>query len=176
MTLPDADGYILIYDFLDQPPRLFVPIIFFGLAISGFFLIKSSLKRTSINEEKDLLGVKNSSRKSIIGLVGILLGLLGSFWSLNITDYFKTRSLCKSGDLTIVSGPVTNLVINNKGKNDNMDFYVSGQRFGLSTNDLRNYGCTYSDFDNINIEDSTFLKITFFVKDGQNIILRAQTK
>ena len=175
MKVPDSDGYILIYDFLDQPPRLFFSIIFFAFAISGFLLIKSSLKPTS-NDDRDLSGVKNSSKKGIIGLLGILLGLLGGFWSLNITDYFKTRSVCKSGDITIVSGPVTNLVINNKGKNDDMDFYVNGQRFRLGTNDLRNYGCTYSDFDYINIQDSTFLRLAYFVKDGQNIIVRAQTK
>lgn len=175
MKLPDSDGYILIYDFLDQPPRLFFPLIFFGFAIAGYFLIKSSLKPTS-HDDKDIFGVKNSSKKGIIGLFFILFGLSMGFWSLNLSDYFRTRSVYKNGDLKIVSGPATNLVINNKGKNDNMDFYVSGQRFRLGTNDLRKYGCTYSDFNYINMEDSTYLKITYFVKDGQNIILRAQTK
>ena len=166
MKLPDSDGFILLYDFLDEPPRLVFPLVFFAFAISGFFLIKSSVKTTN----------SDSSKKSIIGLIGIVFGLSLGFWSLNLSDYFKTRSVCKNGGLTIVSGPVTNLVINNKGKNDNMEFYVSGQRFRLSTNDFRNYGCTYSDLDYINIQDSTFLKISYFVKDGQNIILRAQTK
>jgi hypothetical protein len=175
MTLRDADGFILLYDFLDEPPRLFLPLVFFGFAVFGFFLIKSSLK-PSATVDKDLLGVKNSTKKGVVGLLAILLGLSMGFWSLNIPDYFRTRSICKKGDFSIVSGPVTNLIINNKGKNDNMEFYVQGQRFMLNTNDFRHYGCTYSDFDRVNIQDSTFLKIAYMLKDGQNIILRAQTK
>lgn len=166
MKLPDSDGFILLYDFLDEPPRLFFPLAFFAFAISGFILIKSSTKTKN----------SDSSKKSIVGLMGIILGLSLGFWCLNLSDYFKTRSVYKNNDLTIVSGPVTKLVINNKGKNDNMEFYVGGQRFTLSTNDFRNYGCTYSDFDDANIQDSTFLKISYFVKDGQNIVLRVQTK
>lgn len=166
MKLPDSEGYILLYDFINEPPRLFFPLVFFAFAISGYLLIKSSLKPSSAE----------SNKKGIIGMVGLLMGLCLGFWSLNLSDYFETRSIYKKGGLKVVSGPVTELIINNKGKNNSMEFVVYGQHFRLCTNELRNYGCTYSDFDYIHIGDSTFLKLAYFVKGGQNIILRAETK
>lgn len=175
MRLKGEDGYILLYDFLDQPPRIFAPLLCFGVAIFGYYLIKSSFKEENLNKKNEI-GISESFKRFLSGFVMLIFGILLGFYILNLSDYFKTRTICKQNNLTVTSGYVTDFEARTLGKNPAMSFSVNQKRFGFSSRDLTYYGCEYQDLEDSDIQDSTFLEIYSFNKNGRNIVVKVRSK
>ncbi|MFN7910833.1 MAG: hypothetical protein ACK5QC_03350 [Bacteroidota bacterium] len=158
----NSSSYIFVYDFLNEPPRVIAPLICFSIGFIGVILIKQSLRKNGISELK----------KFFLGFLLISAGFFLCIYTLSLCDYFTTRKLCEQNKLSVTAGYVTNLKINTKGKNDNMEFYINHECFRYYSNDLTYYGCTYSDLKKVKIQDSTFLIIRHIKKGGENITLR----
>jgi hypothetical protein len=128
--------------------------------------------RTKETGEKDSMGILVSSKKIIIGLIFIPFGLLMSFSDLNLGGYFKAKRVYDKDNLSITEGYVSGLKLY-FGKHDNMEFYINGKYFQL--NDRNNYSCRFNDISYYSeIQDSTYLKISHYSIDNQDIIFKIE--
>ena len=172
--IPGQDGYTLVYDFINEGPRIFIPLLGFIAAIIGYYHIKSSIKST--DKRTDVFGVSEQNKKGCFGLILLLGGVCFGLYALGIIDYFKTRDIYFRKRYQQVSGYVTNVNIFTTGKFDAMSFDVGGYKFLYSSNDILNYGCTYQDIAPSRIRDSTYVRLTFYNKNGNNLTLKVETK
>lgn len=162
----------ILYNFADTYPRM--SIIRFGsfiLSIVGYFLIRHTMK-TKETGEVDSMGILDSSKNIIIGLIFIPFGLFISFSDLNLSGYFKAKKVYDKNDLIVTEGYVSRLKVY-LGKHDNLEFFINGKYFKLE--DRNNYSCRFGDILYYSeIQDSSYLKITHYSIDEQDIIFKIE--
>lgn len=171
-TIITALETIVLYDFIEESPRIFTSIICLIPCIVGYFIIRHTM-RNDENGEKDQLGVLVSSKKIIIGLFFILFGFLMFIFTFNLGDYFNTRKIYKKSKFQFTEGYLrgTRIVL---GKVDRLNFYINDAYFELASNNIIDYGCNFQDIKFNEIPDSTYLKISYIQKSGHNVILKME--
>lgn len=164
--------YAIIYDFINEPPRFVLAIIGLVVIIIGYVIIKYTMKEKE-SGKKDLFGILESSKKIIFGFILIVVGLIMIGFTTNLSEYFEVRKVYKNKKFSITEGYASSLQIN-QGKNSNRNFYLNGVYFEMISNKIGDYNCSYNDIGFYDIQDSTYLRISYFKKNEINLILKIE--